>query len=1060
MAVKIDTEYFVRRVSELHKAFVEHGDRFSSTDALCIDAGKHKERAELSVSSAMQVHLINYEFPDTVMILTKKKFIVLTGRKKLEVLTPAVDEIDKETFPVEVQLVEAVKGSYDAGFATCLAAVREAGGKLGVIESKEEPEGRLLPGWRAALAAAEGVSTVDATPGFQYTLCVKDQQSVKYVTDAGRLSARLITKSFMNELNDVVDSGNTVKHRDVASKVENSLEEDRKITSKLGIFKEQADFLLTPVVQSGGTYEVRLNRMPRVDMDTPFSTDVIVVALASSVMGFGASIARTYFIDNTESQRQAYKVLLAAHDALIQELRPGKKIREAVEAARAVVRSKNPALLDKLPKSFGAGIGLQLRESTLALIDGNENVVRAGMTFSVTSSLAGVELTDRDTKKDKPMGKLETYSIVIGDTVVVGAKDNATTTEKAKVEFEDVSFDLNDDEEEGEGEDEDEDGAGEEKEDGGRTRFRSQRLRDREKETGLVTSTEKMREIYEQQLALFQKVKEDMSKVEIAKENGGGDGADETKIEDDAAVKEIALYKSPAAVPGNLGIAKLDVDRENNAVLVPMHGYIVPFHIMTIKNVVFNNSDSRVATLRLTFYYPGQAYGRDVPTGVPQICDGFKDSLFIKSLTFKAESFQNLMKVQRIIKDVQKRQRDKSRDIAEAKGIAETGDIKRIKDSSMPRLQDLQMRPVLSGRKSTGVLEAHKNGLLFISSKGEKLQILYSNIKHALFQPCDQEIVVLVHFSLKQPILVRKKKTYDLQFYTEVTDATVGSDARAASMYDRDELVEEERERKRRKKKNKEFVEFCRQVEAVVDRYDAVFPKFDKPERKLGFHGVPGKEMVLLQPTTSCLVNLTGGTPFVLSLDIVEHVHFERVSMMHKNFDMTFVLKEGKTMGTHPDPFVRIGSIPMNTLDRIKEWLTTIVGITFTEGQLNLNWKEVLGQVRSDPEFFRNGGWMELWGNVDGEGEDGSDADEDEDEGDEAFEEESEEESEDEIDSDEFEAEDSSEEESEEEDSEDEADWSDMEKTAREEDKEAERKRSRRDKEDGARSGKRSRKGD
>lgn len=964
-------------------------------------------------------------------------------------LQPAVDEIDQDTFGIEVQLVEADKKAPQAGFTACLDAIKEAGGTVGVIASKEAPEGKLLPGWRAALDSAEGVTSVDATGGFQYTLCVKDQEAVSYVTNAARLSARLVTKSFLAHMNDAVDEDEDVTHQTLATKVENSLEEDRKITSKLGIPKEQADFLMAPVIQSGGTYEVNMKKMPRVDQTGKFSADVVVVALASSVMGFGASIARTYFINNTESQRQAYKVLLAAHDKLISELRPGKKISDAVAAARQVVRSKNPALLDKLPKSFGSGIGLQLRESTLALIDSNTNVVRSGMTFAVTSSLADVELSDAATKADTAMGKLSKYSIVIGDTVVVGRETNAAATDKCQCEFEEVSFDLADDEEEEEAAG----GAGgaeaKAEEPASRSRFRSARLRQREQETGLVTSTEKMHEIYRRQVDLFEKINREMGKVEAAKEAGADDTEDLDKIDEDAAVKKIDLYKAPKFVPMGLGLSKLDVDRENNAILVPMHGYVVPFHIMSVKTVIFNHTDARVATLRLTFYYPGQAYGRDVPTGIPQICNSHSDSLFIKSLTFKAESFQNLMKVQRIIKDVQKRQRDKSRDAREAKGIADTAALKRIKDSSMPRLQDLQMRPVLSGRKSTGVLEAHKNGLLFVSSKGEKLQINYSNVKHALFQPCDQEIVVLIHFTLKQPILVRKKKTFNVQFYTEVVDATVGSDARAASMYDRDELVEEERERKRRKKKNKEFVEFCRQVEQVVDRYDAVFPKFDKPERKLGFHGVPVKEMVLLQPATSCLVNLTGAVPFVLSLDIVEHVHFERVSMMHKNFDMAFVLKEGKHMDSSEQPFVRIGSIDMKVLDRIKEWLTDVVNITFTEGPLNLQWKEVLTQVRSQPDFWRSGGWRELWGTVDEDGE-GSGASDSEDEDDEAFVEESEDESDDEIDSDDFEDSDEESESEDEEDSEDEAGWSDLEETARREDKEAERKRSRMDKEDGS----------
>ena len=45
------------------------------------------------------------------------------------------------------------------------------------------------------------------------------------------------------------------------------------------------------------------------------------------------------------------------------------------------------------------------------------------------------------------------------------------------------------------------------------------------------------------------------------------------------------------------------------------------------------------------------------------------------------------------------------------------------------------MRPHLGGRKTVGMLEAHSNGLRFMSRKGEQLDIIYANIKHAFFQP-------------------------------------------------------------------------------------------------------------------------------------------------------------------------------------------------------------------------------------------------------------------------------------------------------------------------------------
>ena len=42
------------------------------------------------------------------------------------------------------------------------------------------------------------------------------------------------------------------------------------------------------------------------------------------------------------------------------------------------------------------------------------------------------------------------------------------------------------------------------------------------------------------------------------------------------------------------------------------------------------------------------------------------------------------------------------------------------------------------------------------------------NIKHAFFQPADNEMITVVHFNLRDSIMVGKKKTSDVQFYTEV----------------------------------------------------------------------------------------------------------------------------------------------------------------------------------------------------------------------------------------------------------------------------------------------------
>jgi len=40
-------------------------------------------------------------------------------------------------------------------------------------------------------------------------------------------------------------------------------------------------------------------------------------------------------------------------------------------------------------------------------------------------------------------------------------------------------------------------------------------------------------------------------------------------------------------------------------------------------------------------------------------------------------------------------------------------------------------------------------GFRFTSVRGDKVDILYNNIKHAVFQPCDGEMIIVLHFHLK-----------------------------------------------------------------------------------------------------------------------------------------------------------------------------------------------------------------------------------------------------------------------------------------------------------------------
>ncbi len=214
-----------------------------------------------------------------------------------------------------------------------------------------------------------------------------------------------------------------------------------------------------------------------------------------------------------------------------------------------------------------------------------------------------------------------------------------------------------------------------------------------------------------------------------------------------------------------------------------------------------------------------------------------------------------------------------------------------------------------------------------------------------------------------------KKKQSDVQFYTEVGEITTDL-GKHQHMHDRDDLAAEQAERELRHKLKHAFTSFCKKVESVTKAID-----FDQPFRNLGYHGVPYRETVLLQPTTACLVNLTSWPPFVVTLEDIQLVHFERVQFHLKNFDMVFIFKD------YNKKVMVVGSIPMQSLDHVKNWLNN-VDIKYTEGIQSLNWTKIMKTIVEDPEgFFEEGGWNFL----DPESGDEEEEDDDDDEEDEEF---------------------------------------------------------------------------
>lgn len=281
------------------------------------------------------------------------------------------------------------------------------------------------------------------------------------------------------------------------------------------------------------------------------------------------------------------------------------------------------------------------------------------------------------------------------------------------------------------------------------------------------------------------------------------------------------------------------------------------------------------------------------------------------------------------------------------------------------------MRPALDGKRVAGQVEIHQNGLRYLHGlSNQKIDVLFSNIKHLFFQPCQHELIVIIHVHLQNPIMIGKKKTKDIQFYREATEMQfdeTGNRKRKHRYGDEEEFEAEQEERRRRAQLDKEFKNYAEKI-ADAARNENV--SVDIPFRELGFNGVPSRSSVWIQPTTDCLVQLTEPPFTVVTLSEIEVVHLERVQFGLKNFDMVLIFKDFNRPPAH------INTIPVESLDPVKDWLDSCE-IPFSEGPLNLNWGQIMKTVTADPHlFFADGGWAFLSQDSDAEGSDEEESEE------------------------------------------------------------------------------------
>ncbi|PON69603.1 FACT complex subunit Spt [Parasponia andersonii] len=926
----IDLNSFGERLKTLYSHWNEHkSDLWGSSDVLAIAMPPASEDLRYLKSSALNIWLLGYEFPDTIMVFMKKQIHFLSSQKKVSLLD-VVKRSAKEAVGVDV--VMHVKAKSDDGTALMEAIFRAIRAQfkadnpdssvVGHI-AREVPEGNLLETWAEKLKNAN-FQLSDVANGLSDLFAVKDKEELVNVKKAAFLTTNVMNNIVVPKLENVIDEEKKVTHSVLMNETEKAILEPSKAGAKLKA--ENVDICYPPIFQSGGEFDLRPSAASNDELLYYDSASVIICAVGSRYKSYCSNVARTFLIDANPLQSKAYGVLLKAHDAAISELKPDNKVSAAYKAALLVVEKDAPELVPHLTKSAGTGIGLEFRESGLNLNAKNDRVVKAGMVFNVSLGFQNLQNQTNNPKN-------RNFSLLLSDTVIVDNDKSEVVTSKSSKAVKDVAYSFNEDEEE------EEKPKGKAEANGTDALMSKTTLRSDNHEI----SKEELRRQHQAELA---RQKNEETARRLA---GGGSGTGDNR----AAVRtstDLIAYKNVNDLPPPKDLM-IQIDQKNEAVLLPIYGSMVPFHVATIRTVSSQQDTNRNCYVRIIFNVPG------TPFSSLDANSKFQGSIYLKEVSFRSKDPRHISEVVQQIKTLRRQVVARESERAERATLVTQEKLQLAGNRFKPiRLSDLWIRPVFGGRgrKLPGTLEAHVNGFRYSTTRqDERVDVMFANIKHAFFQPAENEMITLLHFHLHNHIMVGNKKTKDVQFYCEVMDVvqTLGGGKRSA--YDPDEIEEEQRERDRKNKINMDFQSFVNRVNDLwgQPQFSGLDLEFDQPLRELGFHGVPYKSSAFIVPSSTCLVELIE-TPFlVVTLSEIEIVNLERVGLGQKNFDLTIVFKDFKR------DVLRIDSIPSTALDGIKEWLDT-TDIKYYESRLNLNWRQILKTITDDPQsFIDDGGW-------------------------------------------------------------------------------------------------------
>lgn len=849
------------------------------------------------------------------------------------------------------------KSQFEKFFKELETSITANNNLVGVLQ-KDKYQGKFINEWNPLWEDVKSKFELrDVSLGISETLEFKDEDEQKKLRIASRTSVNMMNY-FTDEMSKIVDEDLNISNSKLVDRIENKIDdvkffknmESNKLMKKLGkdFDLNNLDWCYKPIIQSNGKYELKFSVE---STDDKLSGPVIMASLGLRYNNYCSNLSRSFLIAPSKDMEKNYEFLVSLQEHLFNFLKGGAKFNDIYNEAINFIEQNNPDLKSHFVKNIGSLIGIDFRDSTGIFNMKNDRILKENSVVNLVLGFSNLNDPEKGT-----------YGLLLSDTIRITGSEPIILTESPRLKKE-IAFYFDDETVKVKEESKEADKVKSES-NSDKVKKDTKLLSSSKSKNDAVIKTEnygntrvlkakRRSEQHNAEEGQAQIQKEIQSELHAKRQKEGLERFNPEDAKDGneqrAVFKRYESYVRESQIPNNVKDLKIHIDSKNQTIILPILGRPVPFHINSYKNGS-KSEEGDYTHLRLNFNSPGLMVSKreELPYELGE------DKQFIRSLTFRSKDGARMTEVLKRISEMKKAAVKRESEKREKADVVSQASI--IELNRPRRLDNVFVRPTPDTKRTPGFVTIHQNGIRYQSlTRDQRVDVLFSNIKHLFFQSCKGELLVIIHAHLRTPIMIGKKKTYDVQFYREATDMSIDETGNRKRKYrygDEDELEQEQEERRRRAILDKEFRAFA---EAITDQSNGVVD-LDIPFRELGFQGVPGRSAVVCLPTRDCLVQLIDLPFLVITLEEVEVAHLERVQFGLKNFDLVFVFKDFSR------PVVHISTIPMETLEDVKAWLTD-VDIPYSEGPVNLNWPTIMKTINSDPYgFFQDGGWSFLGG--------------------------------------------------------------------------------------------------